>query len=184
MIYRFQPFTTDKSKFGEVYNAHCEIVPNDDDWIQIMDYDAMILTPIAYKIIDKAIEVYPDTAIFGAMCNRIAHDFQRPTISINENDSMRGHIAIAEDRAHNFQNGDCANVRTIAGFFMLFRKSYWMEGKFQDHIIGPTGHLFDWQFCQQAIKKEMPMRIIQGVYCWHTYRLTHENYKRKDHLKL
>jgi len=66
MIYRFQPFSTTKD-LGIEYNAHCSLVPNPEDWIMITDYDAMILSPLTYKVIDKAIENNPDALIFGAM---------------------------------------------------------------------------------------------------------------------
>ncbi len=189
MIYRFQPFATDKSKFGETYNAHVAMVPNSEDWIQITDWDVMPLMTEQYHIIDRAIEKYPDTVIFGAMCNRVGHSFQRLKPEPDSNDKITDHIRIAEERAKRYADGECQDIHTVAGFFMLFRKSYWKEvGGFHPTIIKETnpgrGNLFDFEFCLPAHKSGRPIRIIKGLYLWHTYRLTHENYKRKDHLKL
>lgn len=183
MIYRFQPFATDKRQFGSVYNAHCAIVP-DGNWIQITDYDTQILTTRIYEIIDEAIERYPDTDIFGAMTNRIAYNHQRHTKEMCENDNLKHHIRIANELARQYPNGECIEPPkerySIAGFFFLFRKEYWNRVKFTDTIIDENGNLFDYNFCRPAKK----IRIIQGAYLFHQYRLTSENWKRKDHLKI
>lgn len=185
MIWKFQPFATDKRYFGQEYNAHCSIVPNDDDWILIIDYDCMILSRMAYPIIEKAIQRYPDTEIFGAMTNRVGYSFQR--INPNEqdeNDSIKHHLKIAEEKARLFADGQCKDSHTVAGFFLLFRKSYWNNNKFQDHIIDEKGNLFDYKFTLPAYKSGKKIRIIKGVYCWHTYRIEQENYHVKDHLRI
>src|SRR5688572_5395349 len=75
-LYKFQPFATDK-QIGREYNGHCQLVPNNDDWILILDYDCQILCPQTYQVIENAIKRYPDTAIFGALCNRVAYSHQR-----------------------------------------------------------------------------------------------------------
>lgn len=187
MIARFQPFAVDRHKFGETYNYHCSLVPDGNMWIQITDYDAMMLLPEQYALIEKAIKRYPDTAIFGAMCNRVGYSFQRLTIEPDTNDSIRHHIREAEGQMWRYPDGECEEVKSIAGFFMLFRKSYWEAcGGFQDTIIKNDGihaNLFDYEFSKFARINKMPIRVIKGLYLWHTYRLNSENYKSKDHLK-
>jgi GT2 family glycosyltransferase len=182
MIYKFQPFATDKL-IGREYNGHCSLVPNDDDWILILDYDCQVLCPEAYQVIENAIKRYPDTAIFGALCNRVAYSHQRITSLPDEDDRMRGHIETAIDFAERYRSGEAVPARTVAGFFMLFRKSYWKQTPFQERIYDDKGNLFDYNFCRHAMKNKLPIRVIRGVYCWHSYRLLKESFKDTSHLR-
>lgn len=180
MIYKVQPFSTSK-ELGKEYNAHCALVPNPDDWILLLDYDCMILCPETYQVIENSINHYPDTALFGAFTNRVAYHHQRIT-PISENDSIRHHIKIAKERAAQFPF-ECEPAKSIAGFFMLFKKSYWESNPFQDNIINEFGYLFDRHFCLHARRNNLPIRVIKGAYVWHTYRID-KNYRDMSHLKV
>ena len=135
MIWFIHPFATDKKEFGKYYNAHCRIIPGNDDWILCTDWDAMILHYSAFHVIETAIKRYPDTAIFGARCNRIALNWQRTTFDMEqESDSHKYHEEKAIKLAETFKDGQCKDVPYVAGFFMLFRKSYWKLSPFQERI--------------------------------------------------
>lgn len=181
MLYKFQPFSTTK-ELGKEYNAHCALVPNADDWIMILDYDAMVLVPDTYKVIEAAIARHPDTVIFGAMCNRISYPYQRISKEPSENDSVISHMSIARELAIKYADGECRDARTVAGFCMIFRKSYWEQSPFQSRIFDENGNIFDYNFCRLAMKSGWPIRVIKGAYLWHTYRLG-KDYKDKSHLK-
>ena len=180
MIYKFQPFSTSKN-IGEEYNNHCRLVPNDNDWILILDYDAMILTPKTYHVIEKAIKNKPETVIFGAMTNRVGYSFQRHGEEMNPDPDIRNHIKKAEELAARFPNGECKDVKSVAGFFLLFQKSYWKNRPFQEKIMDTNGNLFDYNFCRPAQRAGMPIRVIRGAYVWHTYRIN-KDHRNKDHL--
>jgi hypothetical protein len=177
MIYRFQPFSTNK-KLGEVYNGHCALVPNDDDWIQIMDWDAMLLTRDGYQIIDKAIARYPDTDIFGAVTNRVGYSYQRYQGIVSEDDSIKNHVRIADELSRQYSNGECDDIFSVAGFFMLFKKSYWKQHPFIETIINKGGMTFDRAFCRSTKN----IKLIKGLYVFHQYRLL-TGRKNIDHLK-
>lgn len=182
-MYIFQPFSLDKSKHGITLNAHCNIVPNDEDWILILDYDAMILSPKTYHVIQQAIENNPGTKMFGAMTNRIGLHSQLHGKEPDQNDSIKHHIRIAESMADKFPNGECKLGMVVAGFFMLFQKSYWKEvGGFQEPIQNDNGLLFDLAFSRPA-KEGSCINIIKGAYIWHSYRIMKSNWANKDHLK-
>ena len=180
MIYHIRPFATDKTKFGEVYNAHVAMIPNEEDWVLLMDWDTMMLTARQFQVIENAIQRYPDTDIFGAMTNRVAYDHQRHTFNMDETDSIKHHIRIANALSAAHFDGECADAKTVAGFFMLFKKKYWTKTRFTDTIIDEHGNLFDYNFCKPAKK----VRVIMGVYVYHQYRIMQDNWKRKDHLKI
>jgi hypothetical protein len=180
MIYKFQPFSVTK-ELGKEYNAHCALVPNEDDWILILDYDCMILSTDAYRIMENAIKAYPDTGIFGAMTNRVGYTRQRHGGEISENDSISHHMNLAKNYSVTYPDGHCRDVLQVAGMFMLFRKSTWLKCPFPDQIVDSKGKNFDFHFCNAVRKLRLPLRIIKGVYVWHTYRLG-KNYYDKSHL--
>lgn len=160
------------------------MVPNPKDWILIFDYDTMVLTPNTYSVIENAIARYPDTAIFGARTNRIAYSHQRITPEMDADPNILNHIAVAKSLAESYKDGECidAQPRTIAGFFMLFRKSYWEYSRFQPFIRDERGALFDHNFCVYAKLEGLPIRIILGAYLWHTYRIDKPDYRDASHL--
>ena len=82
-----------------------------------------------------------------------------------------------------FDGGESVPARTVAGFFMLFKKEYWKQSPFQEKIYDKTGNLFDYNFCRHAMKNKMPIRVIRGVYCWHSYRLLANSFKDTSHLR-
>lgn len=190
MIWSFTPFATEKTQFGRVYNDHVSLAPFDDDWILIRDWDTMPLTTKAFQVIEKAIERYPDTSIFGAMTNRVAYEFQTVLRNVDDNPDIHWHINKAEELADKFSDGECQDVKTVAGFFLLFRKAYWNRVKFQDTIIKErlvnglkTYSLFDEEFCRPARENKEPIRMIKGVYIFHLYRMN-KDWRNKDHLKI
>lgn len=181
MIYYFKPFSTFK-QVGEVYNAHCEIVPRDTDWIAIMDYDFMFLCPETFKVIEHAIFTYPELEIFGCMTNRVGYSYQRDKAVMDENADIRYHIARAQELATKVNSFECEKVPTLAGFFMLFQKKYWIENHFQDGIFDEKGNLFDERFCRSG-KRRGTCAVIKGAYGFHQYRIMKEDYRDKSHLK-
>lgn len=169
MLYKFQPFSTTK-ELGKEYNAHCAIVPSPEDWILILDWDAMILSRNAYRIIEHVTTMQTDVQVFGATTNRIGYEWQRHEGKVSKDDNMLHHMQIAEQLERRWGT-TTMQVRTVAGFFLLFKKQYWLENPFQEKIIGPDGKLFDFAFCRAAAKREQIARLM-GVYVWHSYRLT------------
>lgn len=182
-VFKIQPFALDKNKYGDEVNRHCEAVPNDSDFILLLDYDAMILTPKTYQVIENAIAKYPETQIFGAMTNRVGLTFQRLNpLEMDDNDSIRHHIKLAQEQADKYPDGESKSVNQVAGFFMLFRKSYWMKNKFQDRVTNERGNTFDYTFSRPAGKIDGGIKIIKGAYLLHVYRIN-KNWLDKSHLK-
>lgn len=181
MIYKFQPFSPQKN-LGLEYNSHCALVPATSDWILILDYDAMILDPRSYSFMERAIAENPDTEIFGAMTNRVGYAHQRlMQKGLDKTDSVVQHLAIAKEQADAF-GSKTVDAPTVAGFFLLFQKQYWMGNNFQEKIWSKNGRLFDWVFCDAAARRRT-IKIIKGIYVWHTYRILQADYRETKHLK-
>lgn len=176
MISYIKPFSTSKN-LGEVYNK--QVSDCSTEWICVMDWDCMVLTLETFQVIENAVANYQDTAVFGCFVNRVAYHHQR-IAPMSENDSILYHMRIAKDRAKQFPT-ECEITKNVAGFFMLFKKSYWEKWPFQDKIINEFGFLFDRHFCLYARRNNLPIRLIKGAYVWHSYRLD-KNYRDKSHL--
>jgi GT2 family glycosyltransferase len=116
------------------------------------------------------------------MCNRIAYPYQRIQPAPDEHDGSRHHLSIARFLADKYHDGECADARTVAGFCLIFQKSYWEQSPFQAGIFDENGNLFDYNFCRLAMKSGWPIRIIKGVYMFHVYRID-KDFKDKSHLK-
>lgn len=179
-IYYLTPADPNK-KIGKVYNAHCEMVPNNNDWICIRDGDTMFLTSNWSKIIMDAVKRYPDTALFGCYTNRIGLDYQLTREEgFSENFDVKHHAGIAKARYEKY-GSECIDVdRPVAGMFMLFRRIVWTRTPFKDELV-VNNKFFDWDFGERILKMGGKIRLIQGLYLFHGYRLlTHK--KDKSHL--
>jgi len=168
-IFRIQPFCTDPNQFGRVLNDHCAASPY--EWIQLMDQDAMLLDHIeANKVMEQAIIKYPDTDIFGAYTNRCGYlwqmtdDWEESNHEMLDTDRIE-FLNVLAARTRIMNGPSCKHIPSVAGFFMLFKKSYWEKNRFQDKVIEGK-KTFDKMFCSNA----NIMRLIKGVYVYHRYR--------------
>ena len=185
MIYEFTPSGTGPKlkDYGTALNKHCELVPNDDDWIIIRDQDTMYFPGPYRQIIKEAIEKHPDTGIFGAYTNRIGLSWQRLTPEPSEDSEIMNHYAIAAKRYSKY-GSRCTEVnRPIAGFFMMFKKSTWKNIKFKEGDFSiHHDALFDWEFSQRVLGSGLSTRLIEGLYLFHFYRFHQADYRSVKHL--
>lgn len=166
-IYYFTPADPTK-KIGKVYNAHCESVPNNEDWICIRDGDTMFLTSNWSHIIKETIKRYPDTALFGCYTNRIGLDYQLAD-GFSENPDVTYHARKAQEQWEKYGT-ECVEIdKPVAGMFMLFRRSVWTRVPFKDDLV-VGNKFFDWDFGERVLKLGGKVRLMKGVYLFHFYR--------------
>lgn len=178
-IYYFTPYSTTKNIANE-YNKYIETVPNDDDWICLLDADIMFLTPDYGSQIHEIVTKHKDTiGMFTCLTNRVGSPWQCYEGYISENDSIRNHRAIAKYVREKYQNQICRIIYPISGYFMLFSKKTWREvGKFNESL-GMLG--VDTDFSQKIMRNKKHIALIQGLYVFHYYRLV-EGIEHKKHL--
>lgn len=185
MIYSFEPFAVDKSKFGQYYNDHCSIVPSDEDWIQIKDYDCQILCPESFAVIDKVVEAHDAVAdvlqrmpflIYGAYTNRCSNEDQVIRFPGHE---IRTHRAQAKIIAGSRDGHQAVPIERLSGHYLLFKKSYWLKNPIQSRplLVGTT---WDKAFTAGARGR---MALIPGLYVYHQYRIGLRNTQDKSHLR-
>ena len=185
MIYSFTPsgIGEDYKDYGTALNAHCAMVPYDEDWIIIRDQDTMYFPTDHRRIIREAVARYPDTGIFGAFTNRIGLQWQLVNDKIDDNPDVMHHYVMAKHLEDKF-GSECETIKQpVAGFFMMFRKSTWKSVLFNEGDMGNCDVLFDWAFsCQVKDDLKMPIRLIKGLYLFHFYRFHQEDVRNTEHI--
>lgn len=163
MIYYFTPHNPDKC-IGKAHNKHCELVPNNDDWICIRDGDTLFPLPDYGNFIENIISLHGNKyQIFTAITNRIGvSDLRYKNISFNEGD-----ISVHLEKAKKLSlDLSVTSTNIAAGFFMLFQKKVWQDvGGFSDNSIR-----FDIEFSTSVKKKGYQIGRINGLYILHLYR--------------
>ncbi len=168
-IYIKIPFSLEK-RLGKAYDDACSQVPNDDDWILILDHDVLLsLIPETIQNIYGYVERYPATDLFTCYSNR-NHPAMKDQLlngELSRDTNITTHINLAIK-----QQDQLFSVTRIehlfAGFFMLFKKSLWNEIKFDidRKCIG-----IDTTFAKEVQRKKKLVLRMDGVYVWHSYRL-------------
>lgn len=163
---------------GDRINKEIARVDNPDEWFVLMDQDTCVLIDGFGGLLNDTINRYPDTSIFGAYTNRIGLSWQKLDNVDPDNFDMMYHHGIANDRVKRYYS-ICTKINhPVAGFFMMFPKRVWEQTKFQSLIIDKDkkvgehkGVYFDWCFGQEILDKGGIIRLMEGNYLYHHYRV-------------
>lgn len=172
------PYAEDKN-LGRVYNEAFAGVA-DDDWVCLIDYDVVFLTPDAIRIMYEYARSFPETGLFTCFTNRI-HPLAGDQLldgQVSENTCMKYH----QERAYNQKRFGITVTELkhqISGFLMLISKKTWNEIKFAE-----TGQCLgiDNDFSQRVLDAGKKIYRMDSVYVWHSYRLQN-GITNKDHLR-
>jgi GT2 family glycosyltransferase len=175
MIHIVKPYDLDKN-LGKAYNESMKYY-NDEDWIVLMDYDTLFLTPTTVKHIARYIELYPETGLFTCFTNRIANREQMLKRKCDERDSIKIHIDIAKSLEKNLYKATRL-TKLISGFLMVIKKSTWNKFKFREDMMCLG---VDHDYHEQLNEAGMKVLRMDGLYVFHIYRMAY-GIKDKDHL--
>lgn len=161
------PFSLDKN-LGEAYNEAFSRCP-DDDWLCLIDYDVMFLTPNSIPIMYQYVMSYPHTGMFICRTNRINayNNFQLAEGEPSENDSIRYWQQVAKEREKRVP--ETTNiVDVVSGFLMLVSKKTWSQNK-----IFANGRCLgvDNDFSRKILNSGKKILCMEGLVVWHSYRL-------------
>lgn len=157
---------------GFAYNQACAMVP-DGDWVCLMDYDCMLLTPDAGYILHGYAE-RGEQALYTCYTNRCHPTSPQCVTGMSDVSDIKEHIIFADKQK---QYKKLMRIRgNVSGFLMLFPKSLWLKYPFKEGI-GCLG--VDTDYWQRLAKNNIPMYIMQNLYVLHLYRMITNN---KDHL--
>lgn len=189
-IYSFTPFAHDKN-FGKACNDHCELVPNDEDWILLRDCDTTFLTPDFPQQIQSIVDKYHDKYdVIGCYTNRIGLEYQLYNKTFSEDTNIKNHIEIAKQLHEKYGDEVAPLNKNIAGFFLLFSKKAWKEHPFEEGLLVSkkdydgkvkSGYIDYWFTNYFARKKRVGIAL--GLLVFHVYRMFGKNRLDQAHLR-
>lgn len=169
------PFSLEKNLANE-YNHAFSGVP-DEDWVCLLDYDTMFLTPNAIPILYEYVKAFPDTGLFTAFTNRI-HQLATDQLFLGspsndfdvKNWAWRAKIqAMTETNVTEIK-------KPISGFLMLVAKKTWNEIKFR----GPGCLGVDNNFSADVLQSGRKIYRMDRILVFHMYRM--DDIRNKKHL--
>ena len=129
MIYYFTPYT--KGNLGQAYNHYCNLVPNDDDWITMVDGDIMQLHMDWGDKWSRILQLNNNAGIVTCKTNRIACPVQKIDNMFHEC-NLRDHrnfaIKLFDQYGYAVSKIKCSpnyGESCMSGFFFSFKKSTW-----------------------------------------------------------
>lgn len=167
MIHVICPYRTDRN-LGRAYNEAMARIP-DGDWAVICDWDVLFLLPETISHIQGYVDRFPDTAIFTCYASRshVNSVAQMLPNGCSNNDSILYHTDIARKQTEKLYQVTNIN-RVISGYVMVISKATWKKYHFIDNgaCLG-----VDTDLSKRLLREGKPIRRMDGVYVWHTYRL-------------
>lgn len=168
---------------GRAYNQNCAIVPNDDDWICLMDGDTAFLNVTWGKQIAKTIEDNPQVDVFTCWATRIGSKVQRFAGQISEErDVVKLKEMVVQCEQQHYGKVSIIN-REISGLLMVFKKSLWKEFPFPEYTASGTILGIDTEWSNRLLAAGKTIARIDGLLLFHYYRLA-EGRKYKEHLQV
>lgn len=174
MIYYFTPYQ--HKNLGAAYNHYCSLVPNDDDWITIMDGDIMQLHLNWGEIWSCILEKNDDAGIVTCKTNRasITNDFQLCKNMFNISDILE-HKQYAIKIFNEFKY-ETKTIKSsfMSGFYFAFKKSIWKQANgFANGMLHVDKNFF------LKVNEIKPVKLALGYYVLHYYRM----YEGSDYTK-
>ena len=185
MIWNFIPYcpaTKGAERFvgkdlGLAYDMYMGLV-GPDDWVVMMDHDAMHLTPGWYRRFEAAVAVAaPDVGCFVPMTNRLVLKRSGWQMAGDmESDDIRYHRRIARQLAESRDDLDMVDVTNIherpgnlaplSGFCFCVRKAAWDD-------IGGVGSGFmhrDHELHKRLAIRGWRVVLLRRMYVFHWFR--------------
>lgn len=167
MIYAFVPYGNN-GNLAKAYNDHCELVPNDNDWIILWDADVMVLTPRYQEVMEEAVKANPEYELFTCYTNRVKCKPQLVKEMFYVSD-IKEHRNKAVELYKNKRRSIKNIRRVISGHCMMFQKKTWKKYKFRaykgDGMFG-----VDTLFSRDILRGGGKIGLIEAVYAYHYYR--------------
>lgn len=168
MVHCITPYREDKN-LGLAYNNAMQQIP-DADWACITDWDVNFLLPETIAHLNEYSRLFPDTGMFTCYASRTHHinaGIQMFGNTASEDRDYLHHIEIAKTQTGQLYTVTEIN-RFISGFLMMISKETWNKYKFVDNMKCLD---VDNIYSNKILQADLPIRRMNGVYVWHTYRL-------------
>lgn len=165
---------------GAAINRHCEIVPDDDDWILIRDNDTAFLHPYINKQLEDIIAKHGHKYdLLSCYTNRLGLEHQLPYGLMTETDVLKLR-ELAEKHYQDQYDEVIPSDKATAGLFMLFKKRTWLQHQFIPGLA--EGEFIDYQFSNGLLQNGFKIGICTGIFMMHYYRMHQANWREHRHL--
>lgn len=178
MIWYFTPYSIEKN-LGVAYNNYCELVKDDNDWICLIDGDALFLNDAWGHHFQALIDTYPDTGLFTTYTNRTGNIEQLYNGELSENSDLLYHrqLALKLQKENYLKVKELTHF--ISGHVMLFSKKTWSEvGGFPTTLSEKTALKYNFnivaldnRFSYRILQAGKKILLAEGIYVMHYYRL-------------
>jgi GT2 family glycosyltransferase len=160
------PYRLDKN-LGKAYNQVMARIP-EGDAACFIDYDVMLLTPDAGRILYEYANSQPES-LLTCFTNRISPLSRRQLLNgaVSGETDIKKHIALAEDQRKLLYQVTPIQ-RDISGMLMVIPKSLWVEHPFDESQKCLGVDTYYGRRIREAGRKILRMN---GLYVFHTYRL-------------
>ncbi len=168
MIHCITPYREDKN-LGLAYNNAMQHIP-EGDWACITDWDVLMLLPDTIAHLNEYTRLFPNTGIFTCYASRTHHintGLQGLPTGPSDDRDILNHINIAKEQTKQLYKTTDIN-RFISGYLMVISKETWNAHKFVDNMKCLD---VDNIYSNKILQAGLPIRRMDGVYIWHTYRL-------------
>jgi hypothetical protein len=166
-VYYVLPWDSNKN-IGKYLNELMSKL-DDDEWVCILDSDAMHTTTYFGKRIEEVIDKNPEYSLFTCYTNRVDCPWQIAPNSDWNSDDISYHRNIGEELWQN--NGtkvnDVTNNTLLSGVMIMMTKKTWnLIGKFEENmLIGIDNNI------HKKIKDSgLKVGLMTGIYLYHWYR--------------
>ncbi len=160
---------------GDLATAYNQAIESaNTEWVLLLDHDVFVsCNPYWYDICLNAINKAPDKAALLTCVTSFLSFFKGPRRKFpqtsyyqEKSDIIGRHIRTAELvwRKHTTTLTKI-ETHTVAGFFMLVKKSVWEKIKFRDAGKGVAE--IDWDYCKRLLKNGYEMYEMTGLYVYH-----------------
>jgi hypothetical protein len=175
MIYHHIPWNKKKC-IGTAYNEILAIY-KDEDWVTVMDADAMHTTNEWYKELEASIERYPNAMGFGCRSNRL-RAVQQMVMGVDiDNHDMFYHRRIGGVLANKFKNHTTPHFnKENAGHFtgLWFAFNVGFMRKIGGFYVSGDQTLVDNMFHKMIVDAGKEFYILDAIYVYHWYRADNE----------
>lgn len=183
MIWFFTPYSFQKRMF-EAWDQYMNLLTDPDDWACMMDGDIMLLQSDFGHHIQQYIDKYPDTGLFTCYSSRSRTRWMMPDQHLFSNLSIAEHKKLA-DRLYRGCHLKVKEINDrVTGHLMVIRKSTWtsIRDKVEVRCSGLKILSVDTVISTEILENKMLIRLMQGIYVMHYYRLL-EGATYKKHLQ-
>jgi GT2 family glycosyltransferase len=151
-----------EQQLAEAYNRCMHMAQS--DWVLLLDHDVYLATnPVWYKICSACIEKV-DSSV--AMLTCVTYGRNGFDLPVTQSDDIERNMLYA-GRIYNEYGHQLENVENYrrAGFFMLVRKTAWIQFPFRDQ--GRGVNKIDHDFCKRILDSGLTIKVMKGLYVYH-----------------